>query len=119
MATILYREGNAERIEPEHVESCLINGYFLTRDESIGEISGDTDENSVDGSDDNSDQDDDNSGSEIADTSDEDEFRLIAESLGIEGWNTLDIETLKLQIEENSDNLELNDGTHSEDEFTP
>ena len=38
MATILYRDGNAERIEPEHVESCLTNGYFLTREESLGEV---------------------------------------------------------------------------------
>jgi len=37
MATILYRDGNAERIEPEYVADSLTNGYFVTREESLGE----------------------------------------------------------------------------------
>ncbi len=37
MATILYRDGNAERIEPQYVADNLTNGYFLTREESLGE----------------------------------------------------------------------------------
>ena len=44
MATILYRDGNAERIAPEHVTSSLANGYFLTREESLGEEPEGTDE---------------------------------------------------------------------------
>lgn len=111
MSTILYRDGNAERIAPAHVESHLTNGYFVTREESLGESPDDTGNNSVDDLGDNSNQDGGNNGSEIDDTPGEDEFRLMAEALGIIGWNTLDIDTLKIQVEEANGS--------EEDEFTP
>lgn len=41
MATILYRDGNAERIEPQYVADSLTNGYFVTREESLGEAPAD------------------------------------------------------------------------------
>ncbi len=37
MACILYRDGKAERVEARQVQNCLKNGYFATREESVGE----------------------------------------------------------------------------------
>ena len=38
MSVIVYKDGKKELVEPEHLNACLEGDYFITREESIGEV---------------------------------------------------------------------------------
>ena len=79
MAVILYRDGEQVRIPPETLSSHLGNGYFLTREESIS---------------------DESFGEEIPLDDSDDEVRKAAKELGISHWHVINIDKLKVKIEE-------------------
>ena len=104
MSVTLYKDGEPLLVPPLSLHAHLGNGYFLTREESLGEevpVEEDVEEETVaDIVEDLIEKIVEKVVDEISDDVSEEDIRLVAKNLGIRPWKNMNIDKLKAKIEE-------------------